>query len=203
MAVSDASAPGSIDRSGEAAARAPKDTAERIVSAALDCLAEDPDVGMADIAARAGVGRATLYRRYPNRAALIAAIQARAMADAGRVLHDSRLEEGAAGEALERVIVGLAGVIERYRVIARGEKDDGSEHEGKERIRTAVVRLVQRGQREGEFAGDIPADLAAEMLRGMVMAACSHHDPRVAGLHAARVARHGLAASAGPPPMAG
>jgi AcrR family transcriptional regulator len=47
---------------------------ERILDAAVEELAEDPDVSMEAVARRAGVVRATLYVHFPTREALIAAV---------------------------------------------------------------------------------------------------------------------------------
>jgi AcrR family transcriptional regulator len=45
-----------------------------VLDAALDVLSEDPAAPMSAVARRAGVGQATLYRRYPAKAALLAAV---------------------------------------------------------------------------------------------------------------------------------
>ncbi|MEU6861436.1 helix-turn-helix domain-containing protein [Glycomyces sp. NPDC046736] len=50
---------------------------ERIVAAAVDVISEKgPDVPMEEIAARAGVGVGTLYRRFPDRHSLIREVAA-------------------------------------------------------------------------------------------------------------------------------
>lgn len=47
---------------------------EAIVAAARELFAESSDVAMHDVARRAGVGQATLYRNFPDREALVAAL---------------------------------------------------------------------------------------------------------------------------------
>lgn len=47
---------------------------EAILAAARDLFAESGDVAMYEVARRAGVGQATLYRNFPDRDALIAAL---------------------------------------------------------------------------------------------------------------------------------
>jgi AcrR family transcriptional regulator len=65
---------------------------ERILHAARDILTVAPDASMAQIAARAGVGIGTLYRRYPSRDALVAQL----------CLHAVRQVEAEAYVALDR-----------------------------------------------------------------------------------------------------
>ena len=50
---------------------------ERILEAAKRMLERSPSATLADIAAAAGVARSTLHRRFPNRDALLAALQER------------------------------------------------------------------------------------------------------------------------------
>ena len=55
---------------------------EAIVTAAIAVLADAPEATMAEIAAASGIGRSTLYRHFPDRAALVDAISLRVRAEA-------------------------------------------------------------------------------------------------------------------------
>lgn len=50
----------------------------RIVAAAGELMAQDPDVPVGQVARHAGVGRSTLYRHFPTREALVDAVRRRA-----------------------------------------------------------------------------------------------------------------------------
>ena len=66
--------------------------AERVLAAAIRTgLGEGRHVPLAEIAREAGVGVGTLYRRYPNRDALLEALEARAY---GLLIGDGRLNYG-------------------------------------------------------------------------------------------------------------
>src|SRR3954447_2757467 len=84
----------------------------RIVEVAARLLGSDPGAGMADVATAAGVSRATVYRHFPTREALIAAIQAQAIEDSERALVACRLVEDSATEALQRLCAAWLDVAE-------------------------------------------------------------------------------------------
>ena len=71
---------------------------------------------MADVAAAAGVSRATVYRHFPTREALLRAIRAQALEQSERALVDCRLERrrGHRGAAPPRR--GVAGRRRALRV---------------------------------------------------------------------------------------
>ena len=52
---------------------------EAIVDAAIDTFARNPGASLAEVAARAGVGRASLHRHFPSRDDLVTAITRQCM----------------------------------------------------------------------------------------------------------------------------
>src|SRR3954452_13933676 len=76
----------------------------RILDAAVEALASDPDASMSAIARRAGVVRATIYVHFPTREALLEAVTHRAVAEVAHVIDAARPPDGAPAEALARVV---------------------------------------------------------------------------------------------------
>src|SRR5438477_8046706 len=74
------------------------------------------DVGVAEIAQRAGVGRGTLFRNFPTKQDLIAAIVVDAMNDAAAAGRE-RLESADAGEALFQFLEVAAARQQRSRAL--------------------------------------------------------------------------------------
>src|SRR3954467_5535892 len=76
----------------------------RILDAAVDALAGDPDVSMAEIARRAGVVRATIYVHFPTREALLEAVTHRAIETVAQTIDAAEPHRGPPAEALARVV---------------------------------------------------------------------------------------------------
>src|SRR4051794_34847241 len=96
---------------------------EAILDAAGELLADRPNASMADVASAAGVVRATLYGHFPSRRELIAAAVDRAVAESTALMDEARIDEGPAGEALQRMIAASWSVLERHRALADAARD--------------------------------------------------------------------------------
>src|SRR5256884_9192324 len=104
-------------------------TAAAILDAAAHVLAErGAGANMAEVAAAAGVSRATLYRYYPDREALLEALASHALADAAARLADAGLERAPVEQAIERIVRALTAVGDRYAVLVR-EQVEGNPDE--------------------------------------------------------------------------
>jgi len=135
--------------------------AERILDATAALLAADPGVSLERVAARAGVSRATLYHHFAGRDALLDALTERSIAEVKAALEAARPEEGAAAEALERVLLAAWQAVGRYRglVIVNPHRLDRTELRARLEPALVPVRsLIRRGQRSGAFDPDVPVD---------------------------------------------
>ena len=151
---------------------------DQILAAAKSIFAvSGPEVPMEEIARAAGVGVGTLYRRFPDRDALIRAV---AMDNFERVLIEARAivaEETSSWQALVRLLrqsvalqlsVQLAMVSHRALLIL---KNDPHVRRLRDEILEVMQGLVRGAQAEGRLrpdvgAGDI-AILYATLLRQM------------------------------------
>ena len=132
----------------------------QIVAAATRLLADDPEATMQDVADAARLGRATVYRHFPTREALIAAIERAAMAEIAAVLADGRLEERDPLEALGRAVEGLFEVGDRYRVLVREPRHGTGlgRREHAEASFRPMAALLDRARRAGALADDVPLE---------------------------------------------
>ena len=143
--------------------------AAAIVDAAAAALAQQGEqASMSDVAAAAGVARATVYRYFPNREALLEAVERLALEDAGDRLRAARLDEVDVAVGLERAVRALVGVGDSFVVLAR-ERAQPDTAGFDDRIGAPMRNLLARGQELGEIRGDVPATWLTEALFGLVV----------------------------------
>ena len=144
---------------------------DRIIESAIHVFALDPGAGMNDVALHADVGRATLYRHFPSRDDLMAAIKAQARQEAITAVETCPLDEGPAIECIESIVRAVIQLGDRYRFISNW-RAEGDEHpEPRERISAALEAAVERGQRRGEITRSVPPEWAALAVRSLMLAA--------------------------------
>ena len=163
-------------------------TAAAILDAAAHVLSErGSGANLADVAAAAGVSRATLYRYYPDREALLAALASAALADAAARLADAGLERAPVEEAIERIVRAVIAVGDRYSVIVH-ELVRFDPAEAERLLGTPMRAVFARGIESGLFRQDISPDVLLELFGGALRAAVKLMERRQLGLEEASAA---------------
>jgi TetR/AcrR family transcriptional regulator, mexCD-oprJ operon repressor len=151
-----------------------------ILEAAAKVLAaEGEQASMLDVAAAAGVGRATVYRYFPSRQALLDALADVALEHAGERLAAASLDRVPSAEAISRAVRALVAVGDYFVVLERERVRPDPE-----RLETQVAAplraVLERGQASQEIRDDVPASWLTEALLGLVVNILVA--PRVLGL---------------------
>ena len=147
----------------------------RIVEVAARLLGDDPHAGMTEVAAAAGVSRATVYRHFPTREELVGAIQRQAVEQARRALEGCRIDEGSATDALRRLVAAWLDLAERYSLpqLAMQPGLDTSDEAREQRraiFRQPLLALVERGRAAGEFSAELAPEWSARSFASLVLA---------------------------------
>ncbi len=146
-----------------------------ILGAALDELGEAGYGGFTieSVAARAGVGKSTIYRHWPDKLALIA--------DAFQTFHERRgpdIESGSPRERVERIVRHVAEIVVSSTfstcipaLIDAAERDRDLRkfhHRFQKEARKPLISVIAEGIAGGDFAAHIDPELAALALLGAI-----------------------------------
>jgi AcrR family transcriptional regulator len=146
----------------------------RILDAAVDALASDPDASMAEIARRAGVVRATIYVHFPTREALLEAVTHRAIAEVEQVINAAEPHHGPPDEALARVVDASWQRLGRYHALVAINTQQHGHAELRQRhssVLATLEPLIERGQADGTFRVDVPSAWHLSMVMALIHAA--------------------------------
>lgn len=144
--------------------------ATAIVEAAAGVLAAGgQQAGMSEVAAAAGVARATVYRYFPSRQALLDELARLAVRDLADRLSDAHLDDVDVAEALERAVRALVTVGD-YLVVLEQERVQPDPDTFEAAVTEPLRRLFSRGQDVGSIRSDIPPGSLTEALLGLTVA---------------------------------
>jgi AcrR family transcriptional regulator len=155
---------------------------ERVLDAAAELFAERGcDVSVDEIARRAGVGHATVFRRFPTKDDLIAAVVSKQIAELSSFVEDA-LAEPDAGEAF-RAFVWHAGELHaRDRGLHEGFSrcgENGEVAEAKTELNGLIEQLIERAQAAGALRGDVAAEDVSSLVGGAIRGAADSPDPEL------------------------
>jgi AcrR family transcriptional regulator len=145
----------------------------RILEAALEAYAEvGPDVTMDEIARRAGVGHGTVFRRFPSKDALRAAV-IRARLDELLARSQELLDHPDAGVAFEQFVWTAAETCRRDRALFEGVEqcvEFTEVAEAKRELHETVGKLIRRMQRTGAIRPGLDAQDIGALVGAAIQA---------------------------------
>ena len=146
---------------------------QRVAAAILDGAAHlfangGDQASMNEVAEAAGVARATVYRYFPNREALLDELTQAAVRDVDTRLASARIDEVPPDEGIARAVRALVDVGNLFVVLTRERQRDGSDQFQRGLV-DPLRQLVERGQASGDIRDDITGARLTESLIGLIV----------------------------------
>lgn len=152
-----------------------QDTKERIIKLSIECLAQNVNAGIDEIARAAGVGRATLYRYFTSRADLINAIKLAAGEELQAVIKPILESQLPARDKLVNIVTRLVPLGASLNVSAYF---DHPSKEAEPRVKASYLRhlaqarkLAQALKDEGVVSPEIPLVWLVASLDSLIFCA--------------------------------
>jgi TetR/AcrR family transcriptional repressor of mexCD-oprJ operon len=144
----------------------------RILATAGTALARG-DVSMEVLADEAGVGRATLYRRFLTRQALVEGLVEAAIDELSLRIAQADLESVATPVAVERAIRAFLLAAERYPALEAITKTPEQEERFARVIVGPLRAVIERGIAADELKGDVDPQIALHLFGALLAAGIS------------------------------
>ena len=147
---------------------------DRLLDAAGECFAESGvDASVDEIARRAGVGHGTVFRRFPTKDALVAAVIDAHVRALTAVAEEARSEPG----GFERFVRAAAAAFAQNRALIEGI--DRCRHTPQVEAFTAAAQKLVRS---AQSAGEVRRDVGVEDVLALIPTASRYPDVILDGL---------------------
>lgn len=155
---------------------------ERVLDAATELFAKRGcDVSVDEIAHRAGVGHATVFRRFPTKGALISAVVSKQVRELVGFVEEA-LDEEDAGEAFRAFVWHTGELYARDRGLDEGFSRCAGEPEvaeAKAELDRLVAQLIERAQGAGALRHDVAPEDVSALVSAAIRGAWSSPDPEL------------------------
>lgn len=154
---------------------------KRVTDAILDGAARSfaihgEQASMADVAVAAGVARATVYRYFPNREALVDALTRATVSDLEARLDAARIDEVVPEEGIGRAVRALVDLGDPFVLLARERLQSDAERFERS-LAEPLRRLFERGQADGVIRDDVASARLTEALIGLIVGVLTSRPP--------------------------
>jgi AcrR family transcriptional regulator len=169
---------------------------EAILGAARELFAERGDVPMYEVARRAGVGQATLYRNFPDRRNLVAALLQEHIERVEHLVAEHAGDPDAFFVLLREIVETMAG----SHALGELAREDACLGSALERRRQRIAELIKQPLRAAKAAGTLRRDLTVDdvflvvsMIKGAIARADGPAAQAAAASRALALVQGGLA----------
>jgi TetR/AcrR family transcriptional regulator, mexCD-oprJ operon repressor len=148
-------------------------TAAAIIESAAIILAERGGAAsMEEIASSAGIGRATLYRYFPNRDELLRAMAAASVQELATRIKEANLEAVPFDEAVARLSRAIIAAGSKYIALSGDKAQSSDAYPDLDANVTEPIRaLFRRANADSAVREDLPADVLMDLFSGLLRGA--------------------------------
>ena len=147
---------------------------DAIVEAAFLVFYQSPGASLADVASKAGVGRATLHRHFPGRADLIRALSVCANDELNQAVDEATVNSQTATDALYAALCAMVPLASRQWFLAQNWQDaDPDVAAAYESSLRELGETLDAAKSEGFFASNVPTAWLVEAYENLLCAAWS------------------------------
>jgi TetR/AcrR family transcriptional regulator, mexCD-oprJ operon repressor len=166
---------------------------DRIAAGILDTAAavlaeRGESASMAEIADAAGVSRATLYRYFPSREALLRGLAEAASAELRGRIADAELDTIPVAEAIARLTRGFVFAGSKYVALAHSGHKPPDSQQTQQDLAEPVYRLFKRGIADGTLRPDLTPEVLVRIFSGLLETAIGISGPDGVGAEKASAA---------------
>lgn len=147
-------------------------TRDTIIEAAFQLYSEDPAASLADIAKRAGIGRATLHRHFKGRDELFAELALTALREIDTVAEEATKDAKSYTESLKNIMDALIPLANRHWFLYREPIEDYPEASVEiQRQTREMAEAIEEVKKEGGIDPGIPTTWVVQAFDNLIFAA--------------------------------
>ena len=165
-----------------------------VLEAGARLLADRPMASMQEIADASGVGRTTVYRHFPAREDLVAALVNQVADETTSVTEEVVGSGEAAPEVLRRLAARIVALGRRWSFLRAQRQEVIAALQESDRV---YRQWIVQSQRSGELRRDFDPDFILAVTRAMVTSAIDESD-RLGAEHAGQLAGEALVSALSP-----
>ncbi|CAM2011539.1 TetR/AcrR family transcriptional regulator [Acanthopleuribacter pedis] len=149
-------------------------TADRIVQAAVTCLAHNPKATLTELAESAGVSRMTLHRHFKTRELLLEAVQHHLVTKTLAIVAEAAAGDADPRDQLRHIIEACVRRQNGFHLLMQG----AGSHEDHDRdtcpfaeMNRRILTLIETLQARGDIRPDLPVDWVFHSFDGVIYVA--------------------------------
>ncbi|MEW8525440.1 MAG: TetR/AcrR family transcriptional regulator [Candidatus Thiodiazotropha endolucinida] len=143
---------------------------DALLKAGLELLNINSEATLSDIAAHAGVGRATLYRQYETREKLIHAIAVDCLETIDRVTAPIENQATSAMDAVRLLFELVMPLTQEFQFLIgldQIEQDNAEIDEISQKQKQEMSEIVEYGKTKGEISQELPTSWVINLIEGL------------------------------------